>query len=120
MSRFSIILLLALLLNSCTYKTTTTIQNNNINNKPIVVGGYSSPTTISTEIREMFDKAILQIDTLTNIIPHTVSTQIVAGTNYKFECTAISSNGEEVKGEIVIFRPLPHTNKEPEVTSVRF
>ncbi len=105
---------LLFLLCSCTYKTAESKTEIHI------VGGYSSPTTISAEVQEMFDKAVLQIDTLNNIKPHTVSTQVVAGTNYKFECTAISANGEELKGEIVIFRPLPHTNKEPEITSVRF
>lgn len=119
MFRYSHIFLLTLLLNSCTYKTTT-IQNNNCNKQTKIVGGYSSPTIISSDIREMFDKAILQIDTYTHITPLSVSTQIVAGTNYKFECTAISAKGKKVKGEIIIFKPLPYTKKNPEVVNIRF
>ena len=88
--------------------------------KQEVVGGYSATKEISADDRAMFDKAIESIENYTDIKPLSVTTQVVAGTNYKFTCSAKDKEGKVIKGEIVIFKPLPHTDEEPSITKIQF
>ncbi len=88
--------------------------------KAQLTGAYGEAAELSVEDRAMFDKAISTIDDYTDIEPLSVSTQVVAGMNYRFSCTAKDKAGQEVKGEITIFKPLPHTAEEPSVTKVQF
>ena len=88
--------------------------------KQEIAGGYSDSATMSAEVQAMFDKAVKSVKDYTDIKPLSVTTQIVAGTNYKFSCSAKDKDGKSVKGEIVIFKPLPNENKEPLVTAVNF
>ena len=48
----------------------------------------SDTTEISAEDRAMFDKAIESIENYTDIKPISVTTQVVAGINYKFSYSA--------------------------------
>ena len=82
-----------------------------------IVGGYGEAVNLTGDELEIFTSAMKDYDTNgKHYIPKSVSTQIVAGTNYKFICEI---EGEDVLVEITIFKPLPHTNKKAEVTGIK-
>ena len=67
-----------------------------------LVGAYDKSTTITDEEFSLF-KTVMQSHSNLQLKPIKVSRQVVAGTNYKYEC--INENKRTV--EVVIFQPLP-------------
>ena len=63
---------------------------------------YDKSTTITDEEFSLF-KTVMQSHSDLQLKPIKVSRQVVAGTNYKYEC--INENKRTV--EVVIFQPLP-------------
>lgn len=65
-----------------------------------LAGGFSRPVKLNDEDLAVFREAA---DTSLGLKPRKVSRQIVAGTNYRFEC-----RGKDRRTvEVVIFEPLP-------------
>lgn len=67
-----------------------------------LVDAYDKSTTITDEEFSLF-KTMMQSHSDLQLKPIKVSRQVVAGTNYKYEC--INENKRTV--EVVIFQPLP-------------
>lgn len=67
-----------------------------------LVGAYDKSTTITDEEYFLF-KTVMQSHSDLQLKPIKVSRQVVAGTNYRYEC--INENKKTV--EVVIFQPLP-------------
>lgn len=94
--------------------------------KEPLAGGYTSMRTLSEDEFEMFKKAT-DDDDLIIYTPLYVSTQVVAGTNYKFWCiwddlrAELKDFKEPTKTYgycwVTIFKPLPGQG-EPSVTSI--
>ena len=76
-----------------------------------LVGAYTDGRKVSKEELELFQTTYKGDVKLT---PISVSTQVVAGTNYKFICR--DKNGK--KYQVVIYQKLPCYGGESEVTSV--
>jgi Flavodoxins len=81
-----------------------------------LVGGFSELRDLEEGDREVFAKATEQYGYL-HLNPLKVSTQVVAGTNYLFECESAGPDGQASTVEVRIFAPLPGRG-EPEVISV--
>ncbi len=67
-----------------------------------IVGGFGKSTRLTSDEIELFEKVVLSHPKL-KLTPKKVSHQVVAGTNYRFEC--IDSNKKKV--EVVVYQPLP-------------
>ena len=59
--------------------------------------------------RELFRPGDLPLSTGVSYTPESVATQVVAGTNYRFICTAKTATPgpETYEAEIIVFQPLP-------------
>lgn len=86
--------------------TATTDEKDN----PYLVGAYADFRSITDEEMQLFESAYTH---QAKLIPQSVATQVVAGTNYQFICTDESDNAVKV----VIFKPLPNQG-EPKVSSI--
>lgn len=75
-----------------------------------LVGAYGETTKVTAEQVEIFNKAV---DASMKLTPKKVSSQVVAGTNYKFICE--DAEGKEHK--VIVFQPLP-SQGEPRVTCI--
>ncbi len=80
-----------------------------------LVGAYGKSDLTDAEI-VVFNNAMSDYKSTKHYTPKSVTTQVVAGTNYKFICDI---EGENRQAEVVIFKPLPHTGDKPSVTSIR-
>lgn len=69
-------------------------------------GGYGKYRALTPEDQEVFRQAMSTRKYRINYTPLTVSTQMVAGMNYRFQCEGVNSKGEKKPYEIKIFRPL--------------
>jgi hypothetical protein len=91
------------------------MQNSTATNHVELVGGWSPSHNLTAEDKIVFDEALHGFVGV-KYTPNTVSTQVVAGTNYRFKCTAQVPHSEVVWDAIVeIFRPL--TGK-PHITGI--
>ncbi len=77
------------------------------------VGAYGKSDKLGAEEDSLFRAAVLSCAGL-RLKPLKVSRQVVAGTNFRYEC--VDENGRKV--EVVVFQPLPYTGEEARVTSV--
>ena len=82
-------------------------------------GGYSSARALEAHDKEVFDKALGGIVGV-SYTPEQVSTQIVAGTNYRFFCkyttaTALPEAGIAI---VTIFEELPVYGGKVTVTDI--
>lgn len=68
--------------------------------KSQMVGAFGKSTKLTTEEDSLFKAVVLSHSNL-QLKPHKVSRQVVAGTNYRYEC----NNKKEV--EVVVYEPLP-------------
>ena len=75
-----------------------------------MVGAYGETTKVTAAQVEIFNKAV---DASLHLTPKKVSSQVVAGTNYKFICE--DADGKEHK--VIVFQPLPGQG-EPRVTCI--
>lgn len=89
--------------------------NTVLNGSEVMVGGWSPYHPLTPQDRAVFDEAMNGFVGV-QYTPNTVSTQVVAGTNYRFKCTASMPPSEVVWEAIVeIFQPL---NGKPYVTGI--
>lgn len=91
-----------------------TSQNQNISNSQQICGGYTQQREPTDEEMEMF-KAVTASGNMT-YTPLSVSTQVVAGTNYRFWCRYQDAQGSGLCW-ITVFKPLPGRG-EPKITSI--
>jgi hypothetical protein len=90
-------------------------SNTALNDKEIIVGGWSPYHPLTAKDKEVFDEAMKGFVGV-KYTPNTVSTQVVAGTNYRFKCTASMPPALVVWEAIVeIYQPL---NGAPYVTGI--
>jgi hypothetical protein len=81
----------------------------------VIVGGWTTYRKLTPEDRQVFDEAMKDFVGV-KYTPLLVSTQVVAGTNYRYKCTASMPPTEVVWEAIVeIFKPL---KGKPYVTSI--
>jgi len=78
----------------------------------ILCGGYTEQREPSTEEMEMFRQVTASRDTVFN--PIKVSTQVVAGLNYRFYCSFNKKPKEYCN--ITIYKPL---QGQPEITEIK-
>mgnify|MGYP003343571673 CR=1 FL=1 len=91
-----------------------TSQNQNISDPQQICGGYTEQREPTNDEIEMFRSVTASEEA--SYTPLSVSTQVVAGTNYRFWCRY-----QDAKGSghcwITIFKPLPGQG-EPSITSI--
>lgn len=78
-------------------------------------GAYTEQRAISDEELVLFSNVIGTIDTVTEYTPVSVSTQVVAGLNYKFRCLYDDKNGSSGECFVIIYMPL---QGDPELTGI--
>lgn len=85
----------------------------------VMTGGYTQQKPLGDQERELF-RQVTHGMTGVSYTPESVATQIVAGTNYRFICTAKSAtlNPETYQAEVIVFKPLPGRG-EPKITSIK-
>lgn len=89
--------------------------NTLLNENEVMVGGWSPYHPLTPQDKKVFDEAMNGFVGV-QYTPNTVSTQVVAGTNYRFKCTASMPPSEVIWEAIVeIFQPL---NGKPYVTGI--
>ena len=93
-------------------------QTPNSSPKEAVVGGYSEQRKLSDEERALFDSVAAEIAGV-KYEPINVSTQIVAGVNYRFLCKGKEQErrGKKFYAVIVVHKPLPNAG-EPRIISI--
>ena len=71
-------------------------------------GGWTPVRPLTEEDHQVFRQATQNLVGV-RYSPHGVSTQVVAGTNYRFVCLAepVTAHAERYQAEMVIFKPLP-------------
>lgn len=86
--------------------------------KTVLCGGYTQQRPLSDAERALFRQAT---DSLTGVsyTPESVATQVVAGTNYRFVCTAKAATPDPAayEAEIIVYQPLPGRG-EPKITKI--
>lgn len=84
-----------------------------------VCGGYTDQRPLEEQEKQLFRSVT---DKLVGVryTPESVATQVVAGTNYRFVCTAetIARKPETFRAEVTVFRPLPGQG-EARITEIR-
>jgi len=83
--------------------------------KETVVGGWTAYHPLTKEDQLIFDEALAGFVGV-NYTPESVSTQVVAGTNYRFKCSA-SVPPSEVVWEAIVEIYAPLTGK-PHITGI--
>lgn len=85
----------------------------------VLTGGYTQQRSLDDRERELFRQVTHGI-TGVSYTPESVATQIVAGTNYRFVCTAKTAtlHPETYKAEVIVFQPLPGRG-DPKITSIK-
>ncbi len=82
------------------------MSTNTLNEQETIVGGWSSYTPLTAQDQAVFEQAMKGFVGV-KYTPNTVSTQVVAGTNYRYKCTASMPPAEVVWEAIVeIFQPI--------------
>ncbi len=82
------------------------MSTNTLNEQETIVGGWSSYTPLTAQDQAVFEQAMKGFLGV-KYTPNTVSTQVVAGTNYRYKCTASMPPAEVVWEAIVeIFQPI--------------
>lgn len=81
----------------------------------LVLGGWTPYHNLTPADKQVFDQAIKGLVGV-KYTPQTVSTQVVAGTNYRYKCLASIAPADVVWEAIVeIFKPL---EGDPYVTGI--
>lgn len=84
----------------------------------MLCGGYSSQRPLTDEEAVLFKKVTEGLDGV-GYTPQSVATQIVAGTNYRFICKAVTATKDPKTYEavVVVYQPLPGQG-EPRITEI--
>jgi hypothetical protein len=91
------------------------LSNHTLTNHAPVVGGWTSYHKLTPEDKLVFDETLKGFVGVKNT-PNTVSTQVVAGINYRYKCTASFPPTEVIWEAIVeIYKPL---NGKPYITGI--
>lgn len=103
----------------CTAEKETKKKMEKQTESTVSVGGYTQQRPLDDPERELF-RQVTHGMTGVSYTPESVATQIVAGTNYRFVCTAKTAtlHTETYKAEVTVFQPLPGRG-EPEITSIK-
>ncbi len=82
-------------------------------------GGYTQQRPLTEEDQTLFD-AVTEGMTGVVYTPESVATQVVAGTNYRFVCTAktLTREPETYRAEVTVFQPLPGRG-EAKITEIK-
>lgn len=80
-----------------------TIVSCSSSQKTKMVGAFGESTNLTAEEDSLFNAVVLVHDDL-QLKPLKVSRQVVAGTNYRYECVDVNTRE---KVEIVVYQPLP-------------
>ena len=88
----------------------------NSENEEHLVGAYSEARELSDEDSTVFFKATADYAYL-HLVPKSVSSQVVAGMNYIFECEMTGPDGIPSKARVLVFAPLPGQG-DPEMIRV--
>lgn len=81
-----------------------------------IVGGWSPYRALTAEDRKVFNEALNGFVGV-NYSPNEVATQIVAGVNYRFKCTA-SIPPSDVMWEAIVEIYQPLGDKKPHITGI--
>jgi len=81
------------------------------NNSKTLCGGFSIEQEVDNEASLLFKQVV---DSSLHIEPLSVSTQVVSGINYLFEC--IDTDGKDI--EVKIYKPLPGQG-QPQLTYIK-
>ena len=81
-----------------------------------LTGGWTSYHKLTNEDQSVFDEALYGFVGV-SYSPNSVSTQVVAGTNYRFKCTA-SMPPAEVVWEAIIEISQPLGEGKPYITGI--
>jgi len=79
----------------------------------MIAGAFTEPRPVTAEDLVVFNAAIEKYEPSTDsqvrpiYVPTSVSTQVVAGVNYLFECDDHTPGADRPKIQILIFKPLP-------------
>lgn len=89
------------------------------NKSDIKYGGWTNNRELTDQDKALFDKVMSHLLGV-KYTPLRVSTQIVAGTNYRFLCEAqtVTLHPCEYHVLVYIFQPLPGTKEEPYCTNI--
>lgn len=110
-SAFSLGLVLAL--GACSDDSSSSTE---VEKDPGSTGGFSENGSIDKDAKKILEKAVKGTD-YESVTCDSVSTQVVAGTNYRFQCSM--KDGKKTKDvELVVFEPLPNTDKPVQLTLV--
>lgn len=84
-----------------------------------ISGGYTKQRTPAPEEIALFNKLTADLDGVA-YTPESVATQVVSGVNYKFICEArtVTAEPQTYKAEVVIYEPLPCSEKQPRITKI--
>jgi len=89
--------------------------NQTITNNQPMVGGWSTYHNLTPQDQQVFNEAMKGFVGV-KYTPNTVSTQVVAGMNYRFKCTASMPPSDVVwEAMVEIFQPLEGT---PYITGI--
>ena len=91
------------------------MSNQAVLNKESLVGGWSAYHTLTPNDKQVFEEALNGFVGV-GYMPTAVSTQLVAGMNYRFKCNASMPPSEVIWEAIVeIFAPL---DGKPHITGI--
>lgn len=87
--------------------------------KTVLCGGYTQQRPLTEAETDLFRKVTHGM-TGVSYTPQSVATQVVAGTNYRFVCTAKTAtrNPETYQAEVIVYQPLPGQG-EAKITSIK-
>ena len=124
--RLIVVLVLASLISGCGNKDQEQSDSGNNEQEQVdseeseesqLVGGFTEMREVTEDDLAVFNAA-LSVEEQQKYSPQKVATQVVAGTNFNFECVVINnSEGTEEIVNIIIFKPLDE-NEAPTVTEI--
>ncbi|SHN66363.1 Sbal_3080 family lipoprotein [Desulfovibrio litoralis] len=100
-----------------TLQTTANPEPSTINKAELVVGGYSAERNLVADDQRVFDQ-VLQSAAAVEYTPLKVSTQVVAGTNYKFYTKAKTITPEQKTSYVYIYVFKPLGEDKPILTKI--
>lgn len=82
------------------------MSNETLSKEHVLVGGWSHYHPLTAEEKHIFEEAMHGLVGV-HYTPHQVATQVVAGMNYRYKCTASMPPADIVWDAIVeIYKPL--------------
>ena len=84
-----------------------------------MTGAYTDQRPLNDEEKKLFRTVTANLAGV-RYTPESVATQVVAGTNYRFVCTAepVTQAPQTFRAEVFIFQPLPGRG-EAHITEIR-